>query len=232
MHGLPVKSRYCCWPAELLNLLLALSLSFAACATEAPDESWLEDDSELRALEVNEGELEFIPPPQGKPVLHAATLLDISAASLQTGWVRMHQCYRHLDAIARTEVVYGYAQMKSLRIERLQNIGSARVSGKSVQLEEVSANAELCVSAEILVLRRRGAEYEISHGPYHRRFLDGYYPYHVSLDVYFPADLLAFASVTPVPQPHFVVKQRPGHVNIDSWFEGLLTIQLRFREPR
>ncbi len=232
MYGLPVISRYCCRPVELLSLLLALSLSFATGATEAPDESWLEDDSELRALEVNEGELEFIPPPQGKPVLHAATQLDISAASLRTGWVRMYQCYRHLDAIARTEVVYGYEQMKNLRIERLQNIGGARVTGHTVELEEVAANAELCVFAEVRVLRRRGAEYEISHGPYHRRFLDGYYPYHLSLDVYYPAELLAFASVTPVPQPHFVVKQQPGHVNIDSWFEGLLTIQLRFRVPR
>ncbi len=231
MQGQPLISRYCSRPAELMGLLSAVLLSFVTCAAEVPDESWLEDDSEWRALEVNEGELEFIPPPQGKPVLHASTQLEISPRSLQTGWVRMHQCYRHLDAVARTEVVYGYEQMKGLRIERLQNIGDARVTGQSVQLEEISANAELCVFAEVLVLRRKGMEFEIRHGPYHRRFLDGYYPYHISLDVYFPTDLLVFASITPVPQPHFVVKQRAGHVNIDSWFEGLLTIQLRFTEP-
>lgn len=217
------------WLYQLYGLLMMLLLTAAVQASETPDEGWLEDDSEWRALEVNEGELNFISPPEDARVLHASSHLYLYPESLQTGWAQLHQCYFHLDSVGRTEVVYGYREMKNLRIELSHRIGSAQVAGQTVQLEDVSANASLCVRAEVRVLNRRGDEYEIINGPYHRRFLDGYYPYHVSLTIYYPSVSLSFVSVWPEAQDSFVVKQGDGRVEIDSWFEGILRIRLLFR---
>jgi hypothetical protein len=65
-----------------------------------------------------------------------------------------------------------------------------------------------------------------------RRFLDGYYPMRVTLDIHFPADM-ELVDYLPEAQPGFEVREGPQRVLFDAWFEGQLQTQLRFarREP-
>jgi len=89
--------------AKLIGLLLLVAILPAACKT--PDTDPFDDDFEEKALQVNEGQLTFIAPITDRPVLHAETELWLTRASLHSGWVAMRQCYRQLDATARTDVV-------------------------------------------------------------------------------------------------------------------------------
>jgi len=48
--------------------------------------------------------------------------------------------------------------------------------------------------------------------------------------VIYPADLILFIGNTPATAPGFRVMSGPGEVNIDAWFEGRLSIELRFAQ--
>ncbi len=201
-------------------------------AAEPPaDEDWPDDDTEWRTLQVNEGRLEFIAPVHDQSVLHSDTHLWISSDSKQTGWVQMQQCYRHLDAVSRTDVVYAYREMKNLQVTRGENIEQIRVGQNGVELEGVGKGAVLCVQADVQVLQRLPDKtYVIQNGPYHRRFLDGFYPYHVSLTVHYSKHEIQLRRVLPEEQDGFSVKQNKDGLSIDSWFKGNLRISLEFRE--
>ena len=67
-------------------------------------------------------------------------------------------------------------------------------------------------------------------GPFHRRFLDGYFPLRVCMDVQFPSTLLHYVGISPVAQPGFEVDVKDEHVYIDSWFAGTLNIEVHFSE--
>ena len=112
----------------LIGTICVLLFPVILTAAEAPvDESWMDDDSEERALQVNEGQLEFIAPIHEQSILHSDTHLWITNKSMQTGWVKMQQCYRHLDAVGRTDVVYAYREMKNLQVTRAEQIAQIRV---------------------------------------------------------------------------------------------------------
>lgn len=213
----------------LLNLLVAFLLPVSLSANNA-DDAWLEDDSEWRALQVNEGQLTFIDELPDASVLHSDTHLWITEDSLSSGWVKMQQCYRQLDAVGRTDVVYAYAEMRKLEITHTEKIAQTRVKQNRIELEDVEKAAELCVTSEVRILRCSSNKIcSIDNGPYHRKFLDGYYPYHVSLSVHYPVSYLALESIEPGQQKGVAVKKTTGKVNIDCWFEGELMISLRFR---
>jgi hypothetical protein len=55
-----------------------------------------------------------------------------------------------------------------------------------------------------------------------RRFLDGYYPLHVTIEIELPSDCLHFQGITPPQQRGFQVQQKPNRLFIDTWFEGQL----------
>lgn len=198
-------------------------------------ETWFKDDS--RALpfdtsEVNEGELEFLATPPEKSALHSANQLTIKPSSLQNGWVGMYQCYQHLDAVKDAQVVYQYKQLKNLKVEKTQNIEKAWTEGQSVQLLNTQKDANLCVSAEVRILyKNEDNTYTLKNGPFQRRFLDGFYPMHVSLAVTYPKEQLSFVTSNPTKQPGFEVKSTPGLVEIDAWFEGMLSTEITFK-PR
>jgi hypothetical protein len=202
-----------------------------AASETTPDESWLVDDGESRALQVNEGQLNFIAPVRDKSTLHSDTHLSITAESMKTGWVAMQQCYRHLDAVNRTDVVYAYREMIDLRVIEADKIAKVRVNPDRVELEDVANGAELCVQAKVRILQRvSDRAYRMRNGPYHRKFLDGYYPFHVSLTVNFPHHELQLERVQPGAQDGFHVTEKTGKVFIDSWFEGELRIELTFSQ--
>lgn len=185
------------------------------------------DLERLRA--VNSGELRLLQTPAADGELHTRTQLTLSADSLLHGWVDMRQCQNGLDAMQSSEIVYGYADMQALQVVSTRNIGAAAVAGRSVQLRDVRAAAEVCVAARVKILHAQGdGRWRIRSGPYHRRFLDGYFPMRLSLEVRYPAGALDWRGVTPPAQPGLTVVHTPGRLAIDTRFTGRLTLALEF----
>jgi hypothetical protein len=198
--------------------------------SESDTEAWLEDDSESHSLEVNEGELTFIAPVKDKRTLYSEKELTLTESSLTSGWVDLKQCYFNISPIAKTDIVYRYKQIRDFKIVSAKNVGKASTDGQVVQLQDISADAAICVTAEVNVLEKRGPDnFVINSGPYYQQFLDGYYPYHVSLTVNFPGELVRVNRVSPPSQPLFNIRTGEHQLSIDTWFEGVLTIQVEFQ---
>jgi hypothetical protein len=215
--------------------LLCACLSLPAVQAGVPEdpEAWLESDAEPQGLAVNEGALEFLAGQPAGRVLRTSNWLTISAASLVNGWVELRQCQGNLDPVDKVEIVYRYRSMRKLRVLSARGVGSARIEGDTVQLTQVRAGAEVCIAAEVQVLMRQGdSRYALQSGPFHRRFLDGYYPVHLVYRVVFPPDLLVLETLWPPGQPGFSVEAGADGVRVDALFEGRLSIRLVLRrEP-
>lgn len=195
-------------------------------------EQWFNDElpsDEERALAVNEGVLEFLSSPPDKPVHYSQNILTISKDSLTTGWVNLIQCHVNLDAVAASQVVYRYKRMRHLTVDSFTKIGRAWIEGASVQMEDVKEGAKLCVRADVGILysNDKGAAV-LRNGPFHRKYLDGYYPMHVSLEINYPENLLRYESSVPKTQPGFHVKQSNNALTIDALFEGELRTEIHF----
>ena len=219
------------------TLSLCLWILLWASSVQAEDEPgpaelerWFEQDDIAAIEKVSEGELRFITEVPDKPVLHSLNKLTVYPSSIDDGWVSLSQCYRNLDPVAASEVVYRYQAMRDLKIISYKNIHSAQTSGQSIQLTEVRKAAELCVSASVRIFYSNpDGSYSLINGPFHRKFLDGYYPYHLTLEVVYPASRLKPIHTTPPEQPGFSVKQEAGVVTLDGIFEGILNIEIVFQ---
>jgi hypothetical protein len=207
--------------------LSACAVSILAAADD--DATWF-DAPEMPAVpQAGPGELLFFAAPPGTRILHAINRLAIEAHSLEDGWLRMRQCYRGLDPVPDAEIVYRYPGMRGLHIESQMRIGGAVAADDSVQLQDVGRDAELCVAADVRnLVRSADGRYRLRNGPFHRRFLDGYFPMRVTLDVDFPPDRLRIVSVSPAARPGFSVVAEHGHLSIDSLFAGALTVEVVF----
>ncbi|MBI5611911.1 MAG: hypothetical protein HY942_02405 [Gammaproteobacteria bacterium] len=183
----------------------------------------------LAAPEINEGALQVLPEPPAEPAHHHHKHLTISAESLDTGWVTDRQCHYQLDQVGAMEVTFAPGRVRALEIARAEHIEKAWVEGSSVQLKNVGPNAVLCIHSENRILERdpsTGA-YLLTSGPYMRRFLDGYFPLRVSLQLDYPAQLLVLKEIDPPEiRPHATL--RPGQLRLDAWFEGRLVLRLTF----
>jgi hypothetical protein len=216
-------------------ILLALSLlSSHIYADEeiAPDEQekWFNEDESFSPDQINEGELEFLPKPPEKPVLHSLNILTINQDSIENGWVMLEQCYKHLDPVPDAEVVYRYKSMRDLKVTSKRNIETVLVKGQSVQLTNTTHNAELCIKAEVRIFYKNpNGTFSLVNGPFHRKFLDGYYPYHVTLKVNFPSSLLGIVQTIPEAQAGFNIKIIEDAILIDSYFEGMLNTEIIFQ---
>lgn len=221
----------------LTVITIHTALAFAgACPADTPAsaaeaERWLENFEEEipPAPQVSEGELLFFADPPDTHIHHLHNRLTIDERSLETGFVALLQCHRNLDAVPDAEITYRYRRILDLRILSHRNIGMARVADQSVQLKEVGHDAELCVEAQVAVLYPAGGRrYVLRNGPFHRRFLDGYFPMRVTIHILYPEDMLELVGVSPAPQPGFSVATSPGKANIDAWFAGMLNLEVEF----
>ena len=205
--------------------LAALPLAAGA----ADDDAWFFDDAESRIDRVSEGELHFLGEPPARAVHHHHNILTIDHRSLQDGWVAMRQCHDNLDAVARAQILFRPGNIRNLSVTRQDAIGQAWVEDSSVQLEGVEPGARLCVDAESRVLSiAEDGTVSVRNGPFMRRFLDGYYPMQVSMDVHYPCEALELASVTPPAQEGFDVTAGDCQVGLDALFEGRLHTVLEF----
>jgi hypothetical protein len=195
-------------------------------------EQWFNDElqsDEERALAVNEGVLEFLIKPPEKAVHYSQNILTISQDSLNTGWVNLVQCHVNLDAVAASQVVYRYKRMRQLTVDSFEKMGKAWVEANSVQMEDVEKGAKLCIRADVGILySNNDGSAVLKNGPFHRKFLDGYYPMHVSLEIRYPGALLKVESISPMAQPGFSVAQSKNTLTLDAWFEGELRTEVRF----
>jgi len=181
------------------------------------------------ASEIADQDLRLLTGPVVPAPHHHSKHLIIRLDSLKSGWVVDRQCHEHLDPVPAMQVVFGAGKVRNLRITRHENIGSAQVEGNSVQLQQIRANAVLCLESENHALGFDSTlnQYVLTSGPYMRRFLDGYFPMQVSLNVEYPAQLLRLVEIQP-PELRPGAGTQPGRVQINVLFEGELRIRLRF----
>jgi len=213
-----------------MRLLIPLLLLSGAVLAAQDDDSWWRDQPSERALAVNEGQLVFLQPPPAKPVHHHANRVRITRASLRNGWAHLEQCHENLDAVPELQIVFNPERVRKLVIRKVRNVGDAYVEGASIQLRNIGHHALLCLSAETRSVKSLGAGmYELRSGPFMRRFLDGYYPIHVTFDIDYPDDI-ALLDATPDQQPGVALSLAPQHIQLDTWFEGRLTTSFRFSD--
>ena len=204
-----------------------MAAAFAAAALSAPVAG--ETDLSFESADaVNEGALHFLVAPPARAVHHHQNRIRIDAASLDSGWVALVQCHDHLDAVPRTQITFREGYVRNLVIDTSTGIGRAWVEGASVQLADVERGARLCLSAQTRALRLEDGRIRLVNGPYMRRFLDGYYPMRVTLEVAYPAAMLRVTAVEPAPQAGLAVEETPGVVRIDALFEGELRTEIAF----
>jgi hypothetical protein len=209
---------------SLLPLLLSVALS-AGPVNAATDLSF-----ESAAL-VNEGNLHFLETAPTKPVHHHQNQIVIDRDSLDSGWVSLTQCHDHLDAVPLAQITFREGFIRNLKVDSAVRIEEAWIEGASVQLRNVEPGAKLCLSAQTRAFRDTGnGYYNLANGPYMRKFLDGYYPMQVTLEIRYPAELLNLIDVTPPAQPGFALDERPGFIRVDTLFEGELQTLIQFEK--
>lgn len=197
------------------------------------DDAWyqqaLEQERlEQEALAVNEGELEVLQKAPAESAHYHHNRLFIDEHSLRTGWVRMHQCHSDLDAVPALQIVYHKDRIRHIKVLSFNNMANAWVENNTVQLKDVGAHSKVCISAETRALSHDREGYTLRNGPFMRRFLDGYYPMRVRLEVHYPAGQLQLASTQPVkPKSH---NRDTGYVDIDVWVIGNLYTELLFKQ--
>lgn len=178
---------------------------------------------------VNEGNLHFLEQAPNAPVHHHRNRIVLSESSLVDGWATLEQCHSHIDAVPSSQIAYNADRIRNLRITRAENIGRAWVEAHTVQMENISANATLCIEAQTQALSPDGqGGFQLKNGPYMRGFLDGYYPMRVSMTVSLQAPGLVFRDIEPAPQPGFKVSTSDREVLFEALFEGRLNTLMRF----
>ena len=205
-----------------LGLLLAL-------ATPASSD----DDLLLKSASgVNEGQLNFLTVPPNKPLHHHQNHIVIEADSLDNGWVTLKQCHDNLDAVPLAQITFREGFVRDLRIESSRGIAEAWVEGPSIQLRQIEPGSRLCLVAQTRALRNTGGGYfNLNNGPYMRKFLDGYYPMRVTLDIDYPINLLKLLDISPQATAGLSQQESPGHIHMDAVFEGELRTLVQFSRP-
>ena len=219
-----------------MNRLVSLLFLFACTVSIAADqdarqaeEDWFNAAPDPSAADVNEGKLEFLAQRPAKRVHHLSNVLTINDRTVRDGWAQLKQCHENLDKVPATQIVFRADRIRDLRIISFNGIKTAKVEGASVQLRDVGEGAKICLTlrTKSLYLQPDGT-YHISNGPFMRKFLDGYYPMHVSMEVRLNSRKLRFLDITPAKQAGFAVAILPHTVEFDAWFEGRLTTLMRF----
>jgi hypothetical protein len=230
---------------KILSILMSVTLT--ACTTAladlgpanmpmseqiAPEDADVWPEAEADAFErvqsVSDGELGFLLEAPAKRVHHHSNQLTIKEQALDDGWVLMHQCHAGIDPVAQAQILFRAERLRALRITGSHNIGRSWVEGASVQMEDIRHDASLCLEAETRALHDLGSGfYELRSGPFMRRFLDGYYPMRISLDIHYPAEL-ELVDYSPEYQAGFRPRAEPQRILVDAWFEGRLHTQFRF----
>ena len=222
------------YAVPLFLLLVSVGLS-ASELTDEELERWFEDDEQSLpyADYSSDAELLFLDPITDKRIPHSHTRLQLTAESLSTGWVALSQCHEGLDPVPDAEVVYRFRAMRGLRVSESVNIATAEVEEQSVQLKDVGHQARLCVTAEVKILNKSSeGKYLLRYGPFKRKFLDSYFPLHVSLQIHYPSQAIVLTDISPPPENGYQLSRDQESVTADVWFSGELTFEIGFTVAR
>ena len=207
----------------LTVLLLVFNLNIFAEPTQSEIDAWFNNDKLdfPEEVTVQGKQLQFISKPKKQNVPLTEKTYRISDNSITTGWVVIEQCYYNLDPVPRLEVVYNYQHMRSLQVTQQRHVGKLWIEDQSVQMEDLTRGASVCTSAEVNILRHTNKDvYLLLAGPFKRKFLDGYYPMHVKLNIHFPDKQLFLHEMYPTAAPGFLVTHKNGLIQIDTHFTG------------
>lgn len=213
-----------------IKLIILLLVSFTASGFTDEEERWLNEIDNENISEISEAQLRFLDPSSNINTLHSTNTLIISQKSIDDGWVDLHQCYRNLDLLPEVDITYFYRSIRNLKIISTNNIDSAKVINQNITLKNIKKNPEICVSAEVRVFYQNpDLTFSLINGPYHRRFLDGYYPYHITLNIKFPGHILQLQETIPEQTKNFLVSVKRNSLLVDTTFEGILNIETKFK---
>jgi len=196
--------------------------------TEAQIEAWLNNEiDDLPFASINAGSLKFLVKPPKDKVHHHHNTLFVAKESMDNGWIKLLQCHENLDKISRAQVLYKKGRVKNIKITLVKNIDKAWVENHTVQLINIKKNARLCIEFNSKALyKNEDGSFTLKNGPFMRKFLDGFFPMRVSLDLQLPKEL-KFVSISPNQQNGFRVNHTPNGVHFDAWFEGKLYTLIR-----
>lgn len=183
------------------------------------------------AYSVNEGVLRFLDAAPAKAVHHHQNRIRIDEGSLVSGWVDLQQCHTHLDPVPRAQITFREGFVRDLKVASSTHIQQAWVEGATIQLVNVEPGARLCLSAHTRALRNTGnGYYSLTNGPYMRKFLDGYYPMRVTLEIDYPPQTLQLIDIAPPAQPGLKLDAARGVIRLDALFEGELRSLIQFEK--
>jgi len=221
--------------SSLFILVLIMSMTVELFAdlpkNNSPEEleRWFNsNEEEWKPQDINEGALQFLTTsPKIKPQ-RSINHITISAHSLEHGWVTLKQCHSDLDALPAAQILYKKHHVKNISILQSKHIARSWVEGNSVQMKNISANAHICIQADIHALGvDSDGQYTLTTGPYRRKFLDGYFPIDLSLTIDYP-DNLKLAATQPLAQAGYKIKKNRHSLTISALFEGELLTQFKF----
>jgi hypothetical protein len=229
-NGYPSRAEVKILDIFLLLCFTAIALAVRPAIAEIDDWEEIERQmaQEQKALEVNEGQLQLLDRPPEAASHHHQNRLLITTRSLSDGWVTMYQCHSDLDAVPATQIVYKEGFIRNIEVLSSQNIGSVQVEGHSLQLKDVKEESEICISADKKALSFENDRYYLRLGPFMRRFLDGYYPMHVQVEVCYPP-FLQLVDSSPV-KAITRSRKKTAYAEIDIWVVGKLDIELVFKD--
>lgn len=217
------------YSVHLFISLFVLLFAVGVYATGTEEDEWFDEDLEAGVANVNAGNLVFLNEPPPDPVHHHYNRIVLDAGSLDNGWVKVVQCHSQLDVVSRTQILFHNTRARELSILSYENIHAAWVEGHTVQMENVKHDASICLQVEMRTLEsNEDGSFSLHSGPFMRRFLDGYYPMRVSIDIEAPRDYLRFLDIRPQHQAGFSVQETAKGLYVDTWFEGKLYMEVRF----
>ena len=214
---------------------LLVPSSFCLCSDDISQEElerWFNSNSmePPHYKEVNDGHLVFLANNHDTTIHHHHNSLTIEPNSLQSGWISLEQCHSNIDKVPAAQILFKQGRVKDLKITLQKNIDRAWIEGASVQMEDIKADAVLCIQAKSHSLIHNGdGSFSLRNGPFMRRFLDGYFPIRVSLDLNYSTTNLVLTNFTPKIQNGFQLIEDHGKVHVDTVFEGKLQTEFHFK---
>lgn len=186
-----------------------------------------------RYKEVNDGHLVFLTGNNDPTLHHHHNSLTILPESLQSGWILLEQCHQNIDKVPAAEILFKAGRVRDIKITKAINIDKAWVEDTSVQMENIKADAQLCLQAySHSLVKNADGTFSLRNGPFMRRFFDGYFPIRVSLELNFSQTNLELTSFTPNNQNGFHVENNNGMIHIDTVFEGKLQTEFKFKSKK
>lgn len=203
----------------------------ATSGEETPD--WSIDEQHITSKPVDEGTLQFLDVVPKEQIHHHQNTIIIAPRSLRDGWVQLEQCHHHLDPVARTDIVFKEGRVRNLKLLDYSGVGAVNLSEASIEMLNVQRDAWICLKLQSKALTsEKHGHYVLRTGPYMRRFLDGYFPMHLTMAVHYPCDLLSVSKTRPRAQTGFQIATEACKLSVDAWFRGRLNTEIHFRLQR